>query len=244
MSSTAASTPATALRPAEPETKGLVASPWHTLIVVLFGALNAYRGVWQAAQMRAGTGPGRPALYVRILVSELLFLGIVIVGVKLRGVSLQTIFGKRWKSVGEVFRDLGLGILLLILSTIVGSVLGGHGKAPDQGVFYMIPRTNLELGLWMAVSLAAGICEEAVFRGYLQRQLGALTRSAAVGIVLAAAAFGAAHLYQGIGRASVIGVAALVFGGFAYWRKTVRPGMVAHTLQDAVAPLLMRAMRP
>jgi hypothetical protein len=183
-------------------------------------------------------------LYGRILFFELLFLGIVIVGVKLRGVSLQTIFGKRWQSVGEVFRDLGLGVGLLVLSTIVGSVLAGHGgRAPDQAILYMIPQTSLELALWMVVSLAAGICEEAIFRGYLQRQFSALAKNVPVGIVLAAGAFGASHLYQGFRRASVIAVAAVVFGWFAHWRKTVRPGMVAHTLQDAVAPLLLRAMR-
>jgi len=233
------------LQPAEPESLGLIASPWHTSIVVLFGVLNTYRGVWQAAQARAGMGPGRPALYLRILFFELLFLGIVIVGVRLRGVSLQVIFGKRWQSAGEVFRDAGLGICLLALSMIVPSVLGGHqnGQAPDRAILSMIPRTSFEMALWMVVSLAAGICEEAIFRGYLQRQFSALTRSARVGIVMAAAAFGAAHLYQGVRRAAVIAMAALLFGWFAYWRKTVRPGMVAHTLQDAVAPFLLRAIR-
>jgi len=200
--------------------------------------------MWQAAQDRAGTGPGRAVLYGRILFFELLFLGIVIVGVRLRGVSLQTIFGKRWQSVKEVLRDLGLGICLLVLSTIVGSLLGGHqrGGAPDQAIAHLIPQTSLELVLWMLVSLAAGICEEAVYRGYLQRQFSALCRNVPAGIVLSAAAFGAGHLYQGIVRAAVIAVSGVLFGWFAYWRKSLRPGMVAHTLQDAVAPLLLRAM--
>ncbi|HET9804236.1 MAG TPA: type II CAAX endopeptidase family protein [Candidatus Acidoferrum sp.] len=212
--------------------------------MVLLGVLNTYRGIWQAVQSRAGTGPGRLELYGRILFFELLFLGIVIVGVRLRGVSLQTIFGKRWQSAGEVFRDLGLGVCLLVLSTIVGSVLAGHGgRAADQAILYMIPQTSLELALWMVISLAAGICEEAIFRGYLQRQFSALAKNVPVGIVLAAGAFGASHLYQGFRRAAVIAIAAVVFGWFAHWRKTVRPGMVAHTLQDAVAPLLLRAMR-
>jgi membrane protease YdiL (CAAX protease family) len=230
---------------AETESRELIASPWHTLIVVLLGALNAYRGIWQAGQARAGTGPGRAVLYGRILLFELLFLGIVIVGVRLRGVSLQTIFGKRWQSAKEVLRDLGLGICLLVLSTIVGSLLGGHqrGGASDQAIAHLIPQTSLELVLWMVVSLAAGICEEAVYRGYLQRQLGALCRSVPVGIVLSAVAFGAGHLYQGIARASVIAASGVLFGWFAYWRRSVRPGMVAHTLQDAVAPLLLRVAR-
>jgi uncharacterized protein len=244
ISSTTTPTTTAALQPVEPESHGLIASPWHTLVVVLLGALNTYRGIWQAGQMRAGTGPGRPVLYGLILLFEFLFLAVVVAGVRLRGVTLQTIFGERWKSAKEVFQDLGLGVCLLVLSTLMLSILGGHQRsAPDQAISHLLPRTNLELVLWMVVSLAAGICEEAVFRGYLQRQFSAITRSAPVGIVLAAAAFGAAHLYQGIARASVIGVSGVVFGCFAYWRKSVRPGMVAHTLQDAIAPLLLVAMR-
>jgi len=245
ISSTTSSETTAGLQPAEPESHGLIASPWHTLIVVLFGVLNACRSMWQAAQDRAGRGPGRPAVYGRILFFELVFLGIVMAGVRLRRVSLEMIFGKRWRSGREVLRDMGLGICLLLLSTVVASVLGGHqrGQVPDQKISHLIPQTFLELDLWMVVSLVAGICEEAVYRGYLQRQFSALTRSAPIGIVLSAAGFGAAHLYQGIGRAAVIAVSGVVFGWFAHWRKTVRPGMVAHTLQDAIAPFLLKALR-
>ena len=145
----------------------------------------------------------------------------------------------------EVLGDLGLGIGLLLLSTVLASFLGGHqrGGAPDDRIAHLIPQTSLELVFWMVVSLIAGICEEAVYRGYLQRQFSALCRNVPAGIVLSAATFGAAHLYQGIARASVIAASGVLFGWFAYWRKSVRPGMVAHTLQDAVAPLLLRAMR-
>ena len=200
--------------------------------------------MWQAAQARAGAGPSRPTLYLRILFFEFLFLGIVIVGVRLRGASLSTIFGKRWHSAGEILRDVGLGACLLVAATILASVLGSHeGPAANDAIRYLVPRDAFELWLWMAVSLAAGVCEEAIFRGYLQRQFSALTRSVPVGIVLSAAAFGASHLYQGWGRAAVIAVPAVLFGWVAHWRKTVRPGMIAHTLQDGLAPLLLKLVR-
>jgi hypothetical protein len=41
----------------------------------------------------------------------------------------------------------------------------------------------------------------------------------------------------------VIATSALLFGLLAHKRRTVRPGMIAHTLQDAVAPLLFKLMR-
>jgi hypothetical protein len=176
---------------------------------------------------------------------ELLFLAIVIFGVRLRGSSLQTIFGRRWHSLGQMFRDLGLGVALLLASTLLVSILSGHqrGEPPDQSIGYLMPQTSFEMLLWIAVSLTAGICEEAVYRGYFQRQFIALTRSAPLGILISAVAFGAAHTYQGLQRAFVIAAAAILSGLLAYWRDTVRPGMFAHTLQDAIAPSLLKLMR-
>ena len=223
----------------------LLASPWHTVFLLLVLGLYGYWATIRAARAQAGLGPSRPTMYLRTIFFELLFLGIVIAGVKLRGTSLQSVLGQRWKSAGQVFVDLGLGIALLVLSTLLVSILGGHqnAEAANQSVWFLLPQTSMEMGLWMLLSVTAGICEEAIYRGYLQRQLGALTRHAWVGIALSAAAFGGAHLYQGVRRGAVIAVAGVLFGWFAEWRKTVRPGMFAHALQDGIAPLLMKMAR-
>jgi hypothetical protein len=49
-------------------------------------------------------------------------------------------------------------------------------------------------------------------------------------------------LYQGLSRALVIFVSAILFGVVAQWRGTVRPGMFAHGIQDALAPWLIKLM--
>jgi len=223
----------------------LLASPWHTVFVLLVLGLYAYWATIRAARAQAGLGPSRPTMYLRTIFFELLFLVIVVAGVKLRGGSLQSVLGQRWKSAGQVFVDLGLGIGLVILSTLLVPMLGGHqnARAANQSVQFLLPQTSLELGLWMLLSITAGICEEAIYRGYLQRQLGALTRNVWVGITISAAAFGGAHLYQGVRRAAVIAVSGVLFGWIAEWRKTVRPGMFAHALQDGIAPLLLKVAR-
>ncbi len=99
----------------------LVASPWHTAFVLVMLGLYAYWGTIRAARALAGLGPSRPTIYLRTIFFELLFLGIVLAGVKLRGASLQAVLGQRWKSAGQVFVDLGLGIALLFLSTLLVS---------------------------------------------------------------------------------------------------------------------------
>src|SRR5271169_1305732 len=106
--------------------RSFIASPLHTLIVIVFWALNAYVGWIHAAQSRAGMGPSRSGIYVRTMLSEIVFLGIVVIGVRIRGVSLRCVFGERWRSLLDALRDLGLGVLLLIVSTFAGSIIGGH----------------------------------------------------------------------------------------------------------------------
>lgn len=222
-----------------------IATAWHLALVVMLGAANAYRSAIFAEHGRAGLGPSRSVMYLRTVAFELIFLAIVAAGVRIHGSSLETIFGRRWRSASEVLQDLGIGAGLWLGAMVLGSVLNGHarGGGGAREVSFLLPQTGVELMLWMLLSLVAGICEEAVFRGYLQRQFSAFTRSTAAGVILAALAFGTAHLYQGWARAAVIAAAAVLFGVVAEWRGTVRPGMAAHTLQDAIAPLLLQLMR-
>jgi CAAX protease family protein len=86
--------------------------------------------------------------------------------------------------------------------------------------------------------MTAGICEETLFRGYLQRQFIALTKNAPAGIVGSAVLFGAAHGYQGIWKATLIAFGGSILGTAAYLRKSTRPGMVAHFLQDLLGGLM------
>ena len=63
----------------------LIASPWHTLLVLAVELLIAYRGVLRAANARAGLGVTRPRMYLRTMLVELLVLALVVLGLKLRG---------------------------------------------------------------------------------------------------------------------------------------------------------------
>jgi membrane protease YdiL (CAAX protease family) len=212
--------------------------------VLTVGGFNAWRGALLAANVRAGLVPSRPGMYLRTMVFELVFLATVTVGVRLRGASLETVFGQRWRSATEMIRDLGIGAALWLLTLLAVSILGGHGGPPDQSIGYLLPRTSMEFTLWIALSLVAGICEEAIFRGYLQRQFSAITDNRIAGILVSSALFGAAHAYQGLQRATVIAISAVLFGVVVEWRGTVRPGMFAHSFQDVMVPLLVRLLRP
>ena len=113
-------------------------------------------------------------------------------------------------------------------------------SAPNQAIRNLFPQGRLEVALYLAVALTAGFCEEVIFRGYLQRQFAALTRGATGGIVLQGITFGAAHGYQGWKFMLMIAVFGTMFGLLAHWRGSLRPGMIAHFLQDGIGGLVGR----
>jgi uncharacterized protein len=218
-----------------------IASPVHLSVVLATMAALGYWGHFRMAHLRAAEHPNRVVFYVQTIFREWLLLAIVLVGVRLQGSSLRTVVGDRWRSVREAFRDFGIGFVFLLLTLVmimtVGPLLGmTRGNAEVQG---LLPRGPVESALWVAICISAGFCEEAVFRGYLQRQLISFSSNIPIGMLLSALAFGAAHLYQGLPRASVIVVGGVMCSILAHWRKSVRPGMFAHFLQDLL-PFFIR----
>jgi uncharacterized protein len=212
-----------------------IASPIHTVIVLAVVAALAYSAQLRTAQMHAVDHAGRLRMYERTILVEWLVLALVVAGVRLHGLPLTAVFGERWRSLRQVFTDVGIALVFLIVSIIVLSVFGAHAKGPDASTAFLFPHGRVETSMWILLSLTAGICEEGLYRGYLQRQFTAFTKSAAIGIGLSAAAFGAAHAYQGWRHAAQIAALGAMLGALAYWRRTVRPGMISHAAQDILA---------
>jgi membrane protease YdiL (CAAX protease family) len=213
-----------------------VAAPLHTALVLLASGAWALRGILNVDQARAVVHPNHIAMYGRTMLFEWLLFGFVLLGVKLHGTSLLAILGERWNSALQVLRDIGIALVFLVVSIAIESILGSHLHVggPDPVVQFLLPHGGPETAMWMALSLTAGICEETLFRGYLQKQFMALTQSAPLGIVFSAAMFGLAHGYQGFARAAQIGILGVMYGILTHWRRSVRPGMISHTLQDVL----------
>jgi membrane protease YdiL (CAAX protease family) len=103
----------------------------------------------------------------------------------------------------------------------------------------LIPHSRIEIFFWIVMSLTAGFCEEFVFRGYLQRQFTALTKNVAAGIIFSAIIFSVGHLYQGGLQMALIGAYGAMFGMLAHFRKSLRPGMIAHAWQDILSGVVL-----
>ena len=222
-----------------------IASPAHTLSVLAILGAFSWWGAFNAAHMRATGSAHHLPLYLQTLCFEWLLLAFVIWGVRRRGGSLAAVLGERWGSVWNLWRDVRVAalfwVLALIALGILSRILGIAGQG--ENVRFLLPHGPFEIALWTMLSVTAGICEEAVFRGYLQRQFLAFTQSAPAAIALSAIAFGAGHAYQGYRSAVLIAFYGAMFGILAHWRKSVRPGMIAHAWQDALSGILGGLLR-
>jgi hypothetical protein len=186
----------------------------------------------------------RLPVYLSIIAAEWLILFFIWLGSRWGGASLRTLagdFASTWRSI---LRDLGLAVAFLIVANVLlgleSSLLARFLQGPSkEAMRAFLPQGGLERAVFLLLTITAGLCEETIFRGYLQRQFSGWTKSAALGIALQGILFGGYH--SQLGLFSVINnvVGALLYGALAAWRRSLRPGMIAHTVGDAVGALVL-----
>lgn len=217
-----------------------IAPPWHTAIVLC--ALLGVSLLGARIDLRPILGMrGRLPSYFFAVVFEWATVGFIMWGLNRRGVRLSEVIGGHWTRALYVLRDVGLGIaFVLVFGGAIQVLTYLFNVAPSPSMLQMLPQTWFELIAWVLLSLTGGFCEEVIFRGYLQRQFSALTHSLVAGIVLQALVFGLAHGYQGWKSMSLIALYGACFGVLAHWRRSLRPGIIGHALQDTAGGLLAR----
>lgn len=221
------------------------AGPIHTIFVLAVLGGWTFWGKVLADQLRAAANPNRLRFYVLTLCFEWFLFVLVVAGVRRSGAPLMIVLGDRWDSVRQVLRDIGIAAAFWLASSGLLLILGRLLRiaALGRNMDFILPHGGAEVTVWLTLSVTAGICEEMIFRGYLQRQFMALTNSVPAGILLSGAAFGAAHAYQGFRMVILIGLYGTMFGVLAHWRGSVRPGMIAHAWQDSLSGVLAGVIR-
>lgn len=228
-------------QPAPEAERRPIAGAWHTVVLVCILAGFSFASARSRNLTPVSSRHGRYAGYVQVMLLEWLMVGFVWYGIRRRGLGLRDLVGGKWNGIGAVVRDVAIAIGFLLVS---GGILNGMAHllkaVPNQAIRNLLPRDETEIALFLALAATAGFCEEIIFRGYMQRQFTAVTRSATGGILVQALAFGAGHGYQGWKYMVMIAVFGILFGLLAEWRRSLLPGMMAHALQDSVAGLLAR----
>ncbi len=222
-----------------PDSRRLIASLPHTAGLVLIQAAIAVGGAYMQHQSTAAPGPapqhrGAALLYVSLIVMEWALVRYVWAGVrKNNDGGLFGLIGGRWDSWRHAWLDVAVALPFWVVWEAAGRLM--HlllGPSRLEAVNALLPQSPVEILLWIALSVSAGICEEIVFRGYFQKQFQALTGSLVAAVLIQAILFGAGHAYQGMKQVAVITVLGVLYGLLAVWRRTLRPGMLAHAWSD------------
>lgn len=223
----------------------LIAPARHTIVfIAIFMGISIVGGFFQHAvkQHPQTVVPSGNAVarYIFVLVLEWMLVLYVRMGVHKRGVRLRDLVGGRWSSPKAVMKDIaiGAGLWALWIGLMNPHILGG-GTNAAQG---LLPQGTLESLAWIPLALSAGFCEELAFRGYLQKQFQAITGSAGLAVFIQAIVFGIGHLYEGVGPAGRITLFGVLFGLLAVWRKSLRPGMIAHAWSDIFGVIIFRGV--
>lgn len=251
--------------PPSPELLGIPAQPpdlkivpiWHTILIVAVLVTFSFLGASPQKEIPAGPY-ARFIAYGGTFLFELIIVLVIWFGIRSRGVSMRELIGGRWTSVESFLLDIVIAVLFVVASNIIliplrmalGTLDLHHAnkqlEETKRMLGHLIPRSKAEAGFFIVLSAAAGLFEEIIFRGYLQRQFGALARqfgvlagSAYVGIIASGIVFGLSHAYQGARMMIVIAVYGSLFGVMTHLRRSLRPGMMAHAGQDALSGILL-----
>ena len=216
-----------------------IASWIHLAGFLLIGACVASSG---ALLQHGGNGAANGQLashgiaihiYLAALIMDWALFYYCWAGVHRFGGSLWSLSGGRWKSWKSVAIDIGIVVPFWLLwegaAYAVATLLGpSSAKTVDS----LLPKSLLEITVWIATCITAGICEEMVFRGYLLKQFHALGGSVALAVAGQGVVFGLFHWYQGWKNVVVISMLGILYGLLAAWRKNLRANIVAHAWSD------------
>lgn len=118
-------------------------------------------------------------------------------------------------------------------------ILHALGVRENAILRQLLPTTTRERAWFAALSFAAGLFEELVFRGFLLGMLWLASGSPALAVLISAAVFGIVHGYQGVrgtARAAFLG---LILSAPVIATGSLIPAMIAHVALDLILGMVL-----
>jgi membrane protease YdiL (CAAX protease family) len=221
--------------------------PWDFAIILLFLATAVpwlgRRRVRQLLQSPETTKSDRLQLYASTVASQWIITGVILWRTAARGIAAS--------SLGFAISNL---VLTATISTLLAALILANQivslrrltlqPSEAQGVLAQLalkifPQDTVERLAFFAVVVTVAICEEVIYRGFVQFVLTREARNVLVaGIVGSAAMFALAHLYQGRRGLAATLVVGLLFAAVRAWTGSLFPSAVAHFVADLSAGLM------
>jgi membrane protease YdiL (CAAX protease family) len=222
-----------ALRPVQPR----FAPFWHTRALILMLLAVAVTGSLLDTQSALITPTSRLAgSYLPLLLTNL-GLAFYVARFGLAGSMFGPLVGRA--ETRRLVSELSWGALLMLLVLGVESALQSWLGMPESLFAHAtLPHLPAEKASWTLLAILIGCSEELVYRGYLLRQLQALSGSAWLALLLQASLFGVAHGAQGQWAVARFAAYGLAFGYVAQRQRSIVPCVVCHVGLDVCAGLV------
>jgi membrane protease YdiL (CAAX protease family) len=223
--------------------KNLLAAPKHTLI--LFGILTALMVAGILNSSKNITASHVPDA-TQMITNDLIMIGMlwlwvffIYKGMKEHGRSILEFFEFKSFTPTKLLSDCAYAALAFALiyacSIVVHHFLPDLSSQSNNPLLTSQPAGLLGVAVWLCISISAGISEEIVFRGYLQRQLTSMTGRVVIAILAQGVVFGIGHAYEGLSAVLAIVLHGLFLGILAHWRGNIRAGIIEHAGWDILA---------
>lgn len=208
-------------------------NPWALLFLFIFVLFMPYVAIKSAINLRrAKSLPDRSNVIMRILVMEGIFGLLAVWVARNTGVEL---FNRGMLPAKALL--LGAAILVIALAT-----LPLRWRMISEGdrrrLMLARPRAPKDLLWWAALSLAAAVAEELVYRGVMPAVLLPYTRNWWLAISIAVVVFAVSHANQGWPGALAIVPMAFCLHILVWFTGALLVGMAAHFLYDFAAGVI------
>ncbi|WP_415640736.1 CPBP family intramembrane glutamic endopeptidase, partial [Sphingomonas zeae] len=188
--------------------------------------------------------------------AALAFLLPVVVGLVLLGrIDALVVMPDEFAAIARIMPpifDSGEAMQGMLIGGAIGGLVAGallarvRGRKPLGDVSALLPRERRELKYTAALSVMAGVTEEAFFRLYLPLLVAMATGQAGIGFAASLILFGAMHRYQGWVGILVTTALGAVMTGLYLMTGALWVVMLVHVLVDlnglVVTPLLSGAL--
>lgn len=213
-----------------------IAPWWHTAVLVVI--LIGFSFLSSLQSKSAALGGSHIIRYALTIVWEWLLALLTWWGIRMRRTPLREVLGVRRAGAKEWARDFLIALAFWIIAMILLGAIAAllrlfHLVPPEKVIIAIAPQSLLQLLVWIALCVTAGMVEEFVFRGYLLQQFTAIRGNIWIGVVCSSLLFGCSHGYEGIGGMLAITAYGAMFCVLAIYRRSLRAGMMAHAWHDS-----------
>ncbi len=183
-------------------------------------------------------GSGKLRIYAYIIFFEWAFVTVLLLLASRHGLSISDLGETIGDPTLTIVVTVGLVVVLGLLTFVnIRQIRRTPLEKLESGIGRLrlfLPEHRSEIGVFVIVSFTAGVCEELLYRGWLQNLIAAGTGSVWIGLVLGAIVFGCGHAYQGKAGMIQTGILGLVFGGVLLLTKSLIAGQILHVTIDIV----------